>query len=87
MPGPRYAMNNAESFAHDEHVCPGRPRKRRPAAQPLDPIYFTADEVGALLRASPKTVYRLAKTDPSMPMLKLGGLVRDRKSTRLNSSH
>ena len=41
-----------------------------------EPAYLTADEVGALLRLSAKTVYRLAKTDPTLPVLKLGGTVR-----------
>jgi excisionase family DNA binding protein len=38
--------------------------------------YLTADEVAAILRLSPKTIYRLAKSDPTLPMLKLGGAVR-----------
>jgi excisionase family DNA binding protein len=38
--------------------------------------YLTADEVGTILRLSPKTIYRLAKADPTLPMLKLGGAVR-----------
>lgn len=38
--------------------------------------YLTADEVAAILRLSPKTIYRLAKGDPTLPMLKLGGAVR-----------
>ena len=40
------------------------------------PEYLTADEVADILKLSPKTVYRLAKTDPTLPMLKLGGAVR-----------
>jgi excisionase family DNA binding protein len=38
--------------------------------------YLTADEVAGILKLSPKTIYRLAKTDPTLPMLKLGGAVR-----------
>jgi excisionase family DNA binding protein len=38
--------------------------------------YLTAEQVANLLQASPKTVYRIAKADSTMPMLKLGGLVR-----------
>jgi len=38
--------------------------------------YLTADEVAVILQLSPKTIYRLAKTDPTFPMLKLGGAVR-----------
>ena len=38
--------------------------------------YLTADEVAGILQLSPKTIYRLAKTDPTFPMLKLGGAVR-----------
>ena len=40
------------------------------------PGYLTADQVGSILQLSPKTVYRLAKEDPSIPALKLGGSVR-----------
>ena len=48
-----------------------------PSAQPgVQAEYLTADEVGALLRLSAKTVYRLAKGDPTFPALKLGGTVR-----------
>jgi excisionase family DNA binding protein len=38
--------------------------------------YLTADQVGELLQASPKSVYRWAKTDHSMPMLRIGATVR-----------
>jgi excisionase family DNA binding protein len=38
--------------------------------------YLTAAQVGDLLQLSAKSVYRLAKADPTMPMLKLGGTVR-----------
>lgn len=49
--------------------------------QPLqERAYLTVEEVAEILRASPKTVYRLAKADPTMPMLKLGGLVGTRRS-------
>ena len=44
----------------------------------LGPIstYLTADEVAEMLQLSAKSIYRLAKADPTMPMLKLGGSVR-----------
>jgi len=38
--------------------------------------YLTTKEVADLLRVSEKSVYRWAKDDPSMPMLRLGGTVR-----------
>lgn len=38
--------------------------------------YLTADQVGGLLQLSAKSIYRLAKADPTLPMLKLGGTVR-----------
>jgi excisionase family DNA binding protein len=38
--------------------------------------YLTAEQVGTLLQLSAKSIYRLAKDDPTMPMLKLGGAVR-----------
>ena len=41
----------------------------------LEP-YLTAEQVGELLQLSAKSIYRLAKSDPTMPMLKLGGTVR-----------
>lgn len=40
------------------------------------PEYLTAAELGQLLRLSAKSVYRLAKSDPSFPMLKLASAVR-----------
>jgi len=39
-------------------------------------VYLTAEEVAELLRVSPKTVYRLALKDPSLPCLRVGGVVR-----------
>ncbi len=54
-----------------------RPRDQAPdARKQVRPEYLTTEEVATLLQASPKTVYRIAKLDPTMPMLKLGGLVR-----------
>ena len=54
-----------------------RPRDQAPdARKQIRAEYLTAEEVATLLQASPKTVYRIAKLDPTMPMLKLGGLVR-----------
>jgi len=48
-----------------------------PAAEQLvEPTYLTVAEVAALLRLSPKSVYRLAAQDPTMPLLKIGGSVR-----------
>ena len=35
--------------------------------------YLTPAQVGKMLQLSAKSIYRLAKDDPSMPMLKLGG--------------
>ena len=46
------------------------------AVQTSGAVYLTADQVGELLQLSSKTVYRLVKTDPTMPMLKIGGAVR-----------
>lgn len=45
---------------------------------PLSPptAYWTPEQVGELLQLSTKTIYRLASSDPSMPMLKLGGSIR-----------
>jgi excisionase family DNA binding protein len=38
--------------------------------------YLTPTEVAEMLQLSAKSIYRLAKADPTMPMLKLGGTVR-----------
>jgi excisionase family DNA binding protein len=43
---------------------------------PPAPAYLTAEQVGQMLQLSGKTVYRLAKADPTMPALKIGGAVR-----------
>lgn len=48
------------------------------ALSPLEvsPAYLTAEEVGDMLQVSVKSVYRWAKSEPTFPMLKLGGTVR-----------
>lgn len=38
--------------------------------------YLTVDEVAEILRVSAATVYRLAKRDPTLPVLRLPGLMR-----------
>jgi excisionase family DNA binding protein len=38
--------------------------------------YLSPAQVAQLLQVSEKSVYRWAKADPSMPMLKIGGTVR-----------
>jgi len=38
--------------------------------------YLTPDQVAEMLQLSAKSVYRLAKADATMPMLKLGASVR-----------
>jgi excisionase family DNA binding protein len=43
---------------------------------PPQSAYLTAEQVGELLQLSAKSIYRLAKADPTLPMLKLGGAVR-----------
>lgn len=54
----------------------------KPALQLADshpdsrPIYLTADQVGAMLQVSDKSVYRWLKADPTMPALKIAGTVR-----------
>jgi hypothetical protein len=40
------------------------------------PTYMTAADVAAMLRCDPKSVYRLASTDPTMPACRIGGMVR-----------
>ncbi len=47
-----------------------------PGGQAADPDYLTVPEVASLLRVSPATVYRLAQNDPSLPVLKLPGVMR-----------
>lgn len=39
-------------------------------------LYLTTAQVAEMLQLSAKSVYRLSKADPTMPMLKLGGTVR-----------
>jgi predicted DNA-binding transcriptional regulator AlpA len=41
-----------------------------------EPEYWTAGDVAAFFNASDKTIYRIAKNDPTFPMVKIGGLVR-----------
>lgn len=47
-----------------------------PAAQEEPRAYLVPEEVAALLRLSVKSVYRLAKTEPTLPVLRIGGSIR-----------
>ena len=38
--------------------------------------YWTARDVGALLRCSDKSVYRIARADATFPVVRIGGMVR-----------
>jgi excisionase family DNA binding protein len=38
--------------------------------------YITAEDFAARLKCSTKSIYRLANSDPSLPVLRLGKLVR-----------
>lgn len=40
------------------------------------PEYLTPEEVARILRVSSKTIYRWSSSDPSMPSLTIGGVVR-----------
>ena len=44
--------------------------------QAAGPLYFSADDVAAMLQVSRSTVFRWAKQDPTMPVLAIGGVVR-----------
>jgi excisionase family DNA binding protein len=46
------------------------------AALDLESVYLTAEQVAAMLQLSSKTIYRLVKSDATMPALRLGGTVR-----------
>ena len=54
-----------QSAASDQESVPSK-----------ESCYLTPQEVAGLLRLSAKSIYRLAKENPDMPMLKLGGTVR-----------
>ena len=41
-----------------------------------EPVYWTAKGFAAVVRASEKTVYRWMREDPSLPALRIRGLVR-----------
>lgn len=48
-----------------------------PEPRPIERLeYLTGEQVAALLQVSAKSVYRWAAADPSMPVLKLQGVVR-----------
>lgn len=38
--------------------------------------YDTAADTGKIVKLSDKTIYRLAKTDPSFPVTRIGGTLR-----------
>ena len=40
------------------------------------PIYWTADDVAGTVQVSRSTVFRWAKSDPTMPVLAIGGVLR-----------
>jgi len=46
-----------------------------PVSSP-EPIYLRAEDVAELLQVSRSTVFRLAKSDRTMPALRLGGVIR-----------
>ena len=47
------------------------------SGQPLEPAeYLTAEQLAELLQVSPKSIFRWATEDPSMPCLRLGRAVR-----------
>lgn len=52
-------------------TAPQVPESTKPLAS-----YLTPAQVAEMLQLSAKSVYRLSKADPTMPMLKLGGTVR-----------
>jgi excisionase family DNA binding protein len=39
-------------------------------------IYDTAADIGKIVKLSNKTIYRMAKDDPSFPVLRIGGSIR-----------
>ena len=51
------------------------PDQVSPASKALA-AYLTPGQVADMLQLSAKSIYRLAKEDATMPMLKLGGAVR-----------
>src|SRR5262249_46283198 len=50
-----------------------------PVAGNLEREYLTATEVAQLLQVNEKTVYRWAAQDATMPVLRIGGVVRLRR--------
>ena len=54
----------------------GHVRRPEPPLGRLAADYLTPDEVAAMLRVSPKSIYRWAKQDATMPVLKIGHVVR-----------
>lgn len=47
-----------------------------PRGLAMEPDYLTVPEVARLLRVSVATVYRLVSADPTLPVLRLPGLMR-----------
>jgi excisionase family DNA binding protein len=47
-----------------------------PEVERGEPTYLTAEQVGALLQCSPKSVFRWAAEDPTMPVIRIGRTVR-----------
>ena len=45
-------------------------------AESVEPLYVDAGTVAAWLSVSEKTVYRLAASEPTLPVVRLNGVVR-----------
>ncbi len=43
-----------------------------PPGKPLEREWLTPGEVAAMLQLSDKTIYRLAKADPTLPVVRIG---------------
>ncbi len=51
-----------------------------PASATDQAVYVSAETIGALVEKSPKSIYRLARQDPTFPAVQIGGTLRFHKA-------
>lgn len=69
-------MPNAVTSAREPLRMSEQTGLRGPSRNELEPKYLMATQVAELLQVNEKTIYRWATQDATMPVLRIGGVVR-----------
>jgi len=75
--GSRKRARRKSAKAGRSHLDNATDETPRPG-EAATPLYLTPEQVAFMMQVSPKTVYRLAATDPSLPATRFGRAVRFR---------